>query len=150
LFFHEEYIDGDSRQDVLNYLSSFGKFPLLTNNWTESDLNFTKLFNEVKLEYLINMRVNFCAHPLTRDDIICLQSVKQYTWERYKTTSSNFTAKDVQDILRVLSIEFDEVDEMIRGFYQSSLEVNSCQNLNKCFSTYEPQNAVVLQEILET
>jgi endonuclease III-like uncharacterized protein len=123
LFFHEEYIDGDSRKDVLNYLSSFGKFPLLTNNWTESDLNFTKLFNEVKLEYLINMRVSFCTHPRTNEDIVCLVSVKQHTWERYKTTSSNLTAKDIQKMLEILSIEFDKVDEMLEGFYNVAKQV---------------------------
>lgn len=115
------YIEKVSRQDVLDFINSFGNFPLLTKNWTETDLNFTKIFNEIKLEYLLNMRVNFCPHPTASDDIVCLYPVQQHTWERYKTTSINFTIKDVHDMLNILRIPVDGVEDIVKGFYKTSL-----------------------------
>lgn len=117
------HIEKVSRKDVLNYLNSFGKFPLLNQEWKESDLNFTKLFNEVKLEYLVNMRVNFCPHPITREDVACIYVVEKNSWKRYKKTSSGTNIKDIKDMLRALSIPLDGVEEMVRHFYETSLMV---------------------------
>lgn len=98
-------------------------FPLLKENWTEADLNFTKLLNEVKLEYVTNMRVNFCPHPVTGDDIVCIYPVLRHTWERVIRTSENFTAQDIRDMLKILNIPADDADEMVRGFWESALKV---------------------------
>lgn len=111
-----------SRNDVLDYINSFGKFPLLTQNWTEADLNFTKIFNEIKLEFIINMKVNFCPHPVTRDDIVCLTHVQQFGWERYKRTSSNYTIKDIKDMLEILKISSEGVEEIVDGLFRTSLD----------------------------
>ena len=112
-----------SRPELLNHLNSFGKFPLMDKDWKESDLNFTRLLNEIKLEYLINYRINFCPDPVTRADIVCMYSVKKYTWKRYKTTSSDFTILDIQDMLKILEIPSDDVRDIVQGFFESGLEV---------------------------
>ena len=118
-----------SRPEVLNYLNSFGKFPLMIKDWKESDLNFTMLINEIKLEYLINYRINFCPHPVTREDIVCMYSVQKHTWKRYKTTSSNFTILDIQDMLRILRIPIDDVRDIVQGLFESALEVKLQRNM---------------------
>lgn len=69
------------------------------------------------------MRINFCQNPMTTDNVICLYSVKQHSFERYKRTSSEFTARDIRDMLRIIGISIDTVVDMVDGFFETSSQV---------------------------
>ena len=95
----------------------------MVNDWKETDLNFTKLFNEIKLEYLINMQIKICSSSKLLDDVICMTHIEQYTWQRFDAPGFLSIVKDIEQILRTLDISYEGIKEMVKDIHEISKKV---------------------------
>lgn len=108
----------------MEFLASFGKFPNQISNWTEKDLNFTKLEIETKLEYFLNFKITHCPSPKDGVEILCLVPEYIYSWSRYSLTNLLYTAKDVKEMFKLLGIPSDNVDEVLKEIENQPLDVS--------------------------
>lgn len=107
----------------MDYLATFGKFPIEVQSWTESDLNFKKLITENKLEYFLNYKLQACPSPADGAEILCAFYDGFYSWERYVTTNLKFTAKDITDMFKLLKLPTEDVENLTRELKEKSKEV---------------------------
>lgn len=107
----------------MDYLATFGKFPIEVQNWTESDLNFTKLITENKLEYFLNFKVQACRSPTDGVEILCAFEDNFYSWKRYVTTNLEYTSKDITDMFELLQFPTENVFGLTKELKEKSKEV---------------------------
>lgn len=104
-------------------MSSFGKFPIQKPDWTEADLNFTKLLTETKLEYFLNFELVYCPSPKDGIEIICVIPEEYHSWKRYVSNNLKYTVKDVSDMFELLKFPSSSIHALISEFKETSVKV---------------------------
>lgn len=115
----------------MEFLASFGKFPNQKLNWTESDLNFTKL--ETKLDFF---RISRCPSPKNESvQILCVEWEQDYPW-RQNVNSADYlknTAKDIELMFEALGFSTVSLDEILKEIENYPRKVNDQSELGNIF-----------------
>ncbi|CAO1430985.1 unnamed protein product [Diamesa tonsa] len=86
---NSNYIRTEGKSQVLKYLESFGKFPLMNGqNW---NINMTKIIDEIGLENVLNYKLTLCSDPDDYNiEIPCLEPfVDSIQDQRTESTRKN-------------------------------------------------------------
>lgn len=109
------YIERVSRKEIRDYLSSFGTFPYQTSNWTENDLNFTKIEAELNFEFFVRYKINLCQSPRSDAKIFCLEHHFYNPWDRFYYRNKYHVVRDIEKMFEALDFPTENVVEMFEN-----------------------------------